>query len=429
MGPRIAAAVAVLAGCYESHIVTFGGDPDAAGVALDASFCRDPVPAEPGRTTVFVAADEPGADDAGCDGLAPTDEGGGRCPFRSLGGARVRRLLEGEGDGARAIAVVLRSGEYPLDRRLDIRGAGTRAGEAVVLAGWPGERAVVRGADLHTLLRLEGRWIRLEGLTLEGARQWNVTIVASQTCIAGNVLVGPSGPDGDSIRSTAPSGPLVVIRDNDFSGWRSQAVDGTGAYGWIVERNTFHDAEGGGVGFKLGARDVLVEDNEMRALGGTAFGTGTSAPHDSAFEAWNVVAERNVVRDVGGAAAQFVSCSGCAFRYNEVDRAAMAVTFPDQGPSGCPGGCRETTATEIRGNRFRDMRGDSRLPADTFVLADPAVVADFEAGDNVYCARDAAGRFWYGGDEVLSFAGWQRSTGTDASSRLLGEDAPECRTP
>src|SRR3990170_6956802 len=96
--------------------------------------------------------------------------------------------------------------------------------------------------------------------------------------------------------------------------------------------------------------------------------------------------------------------------------------MPNQGPSGCRGGCRPSTGIEIVGNRFREMLGATRgaVPPDLFVAVDPSVVADFAARDNLYCVpSDGAAAFWYGGDAVQDFPSWGAAVGPDETSLVV----------
>ena len=55
----------------------------AEGGAAPEDPCSIEALAEPtAATTYYLAIGEPGADNEACDGLAPTDEGGGHCPFK-----------------------------------------------------------------------------------------------------------------------------------------------------------------------------------------------------------------------------------------------------------------------------------------------------------------------------------------------------------
>ena len=58
-------------------------------------------------------------------------------------------------------------------------------------------------------------------------------------------------------------------------------------------------------------------------------GSGTSAEHADAFEAYRIVWEENTFRDLTGVAAKLYSCSGCEFLHNDVD---MPFPKPGQEP-------------------------------------------------------------------------------------------------
>src|SRR5438045_3770265 len=55
-----------------------GGDP----TGFPPLAC--PAPAPKGGTTYYVAVNQPGADNERCDGLSPTNQGNGRCPFKDF---------------------------------------------------------------------------------------------------------------------------------------------------------------------------------------------------------------------------------------------------------------------------------------------------------------------------------------------------------
>src|SRR5215218_2832737 len=86
-----------------------GGSGGAGGGAGDP--CSAEALAEPtAATTYYVAIGEPGADNEACDGLAPTDEGGGRCPFKDFDSPVTLALL----DGVAGVRVEVREGTYML---------------------------------------------------------------------------------------------------------------------------------------------------------------------------------------------------------------------------------------------------------------------------------------------------------------------------
>ena len=87
--------------------------------------CAPELLATPGVTaTYYVAIGEPGADNALCDGLAPTDEGGGRCPFRDLDALVARGLTT-----AKATRIELRAGTYLVSEfgGFEVSGSGASA--------------------------------------------------------------------------------------------------------------------------------------------------------------------------------------------------------------------------------------------------------------------------------------------------------------
>ena len=430
-----------------------GGD-DAPPPPPDPTMCDLPVD-NPARVTYYVAANQPGADNDLCDGRAPTDEGGGRCPFRDFSSMRVRDVLfrtAGGTVGVRAVTVLVRDGVYPIEALeafpgeppipLWIHGTSERPEDAVVLAAYPGERPILDGACDEPVMECQspedpGRnaflinvWekgARIRGLTLRGAHKWNITIDASEVCVEDNELIGPHGSDSDSIKSFEGSGPQVVIRRNDFHDFAEQFIDATASHGWLIEDNDFHDGTKA-VGFKFEAEGGVVRRNRFHDLAAEAvsLGGGASA-HDADWEARDLVAEGNTFSDLAGHAIQVVFCRDCTIRGNLIERSNLGILTP-QGDSGCAGGCAPSSGLVIEGNVMRDMTGGSGgAPPDTFVAIDPAKCSDFTAGGNSYCL--AAGHtetFWHGGSDFLRFADWVARTGTDATSHLVDRADARC---
>ena len=434
-----------------------GDAPLTLETPTSASFaCASTSWDQPGRTTYYVAIDEPGADNETCDGLSPVDKGNGHCPFRDFSSARVRETLYRGSDGivgTRRVTLVVREGTYPIvplnaiegepNIPLWIYGSGASEAEAVVLAAYPGETPVLDGTcdpslpecaspedpgRLWTILQAWGHWIRVEGITFDNAHKWNITVQASQACFRDNRLLGPYGSDSDSVKSFNGSGPAVVVRQNEFTGHGEQAMDLTNAWDWVIEGNEIHDGVAG-IGGKFGMHEVAIRGNYFHHLARTAMGTGTSSDHRYPYEAWDIRFEDNRVEDVGGHAFQIVFCARCSIRNNSVTRAVYGISMPNQGPSGCPGGCRPSTAIEIVNNRFREMLGATKggVPPDLFVAVDPTVVADIIAADNLYCVGSGSrAAFWRGGEEILDFAAWIAAVETDSSSSVLPLADPEC---
>jgi len=426
-------------------------------ITIDDRAC-DVDPFAPGRTVYYVAANEPGADDEACDGLAPTDEGGGHCPFRDFASTRVRQKLAVGDDGfpyVSGVTVAVRDGTYviePMAVMADAPPGGlwiaSDAGapeEAVVLTAYEGEHPVLDGtcpADIvgcdspedpgriWQLLNLLGRFVMVRGMGFDDVHKWNITVAARDVCIVGNTLAGSYGSDSDSIKSFEGSGPNVIVRGNEFHTGFEQALDGTNAFGWLIEDNDIHGGADRGIGFKYGASDCLVRGNRFSDLPGEAISLGgTSSDHVYAEEASKLVAEGNVVTNVGGLAEVF-SCRSCALRDNVLDGGRLAVRIEGDLPSGCPGGCAVTTDLELRGNRFRNLPGDGPeveegAPPNAFVGM-LGTVTGLDAGENLYCALAGSPEVFAVEGEIVGFAEWQSLTGTDETSELLDAAAPEC---
>src|SRR3989344_1496228 len=201
----------------------------------------------------YVAVNEPGADNEQCDGLAPTNEGGNHCPFKDFTSSRVREklFLTSEGNfGTKSVVLMNYNGE-----------------EAIIDGTCPTNIATCNYPDapgkIWTIFEIYGSNVIVQGLTFDNAYGRNIQIGAINTHIRCNKLIGSYSEDSDSIKATDDKGP-VYIYGNEFSGPNEQAIDGTKARDWIVENNTVRD--GGGFGFKFGARNVLIRNNRFLNL-------------------------------------------------------------------------------------------------------------------------------------------------------------------
>lgn len=432
------------------------GDPPPPPVAPpDAPPPPDcSAPPSPNHTVYYVARGEPGADNERCDGLAPTDEGGGRCPFADLGSARVREVLYVDPAtgtvGTRAVTLMLRAGTYPVEPLetipgeppigLWLSGNGDSADDEVVLRSYGCETAILDGSctsshelcnlpsypgHLHTLINLWGRHVRVEGITIQNVARWNITVQASAVAIVGNRLLGPDGDDSDSIKSFDGSGPDVVVAYNELSDGYEQAIDLTSGHGWTVANNHIHGGDKG-IGMKLGASDVSIQNNHFHDLETEAVSLGgATSEHTGQFEAERVHVAHNRIEDIGGAAGKFLYCGDCSFTDNDVRRAGLGVLATAE-ETDCPA-CTATVGARIVDNRFADSVGGAGAPPGVFQALDAAVMGELESDRNLYCTGDPnlAG-FWRGGDELLHFDEWREATGTDGDSRLLALTDPAC---
>jgi hypothetical protein len=325
--------------------------------------------------------------------------------------------------------VEVRAGTYSFQNEgLTVRGLSS-SGRAVLTAY--GEESVVfdGGSSVRELVRVSGEGTTVERITFQNAGAHNIEVRGGRDHrIQCNRFL--RNVASDSVKA-GDGASQVLLRGNDFSQWDSQAIDLTAVRGVTIVENIFHDpaaADGNGIGAKLGSRDVVIARNRFERTGGLAFG-GVGEAHDDVFEAFALVAEENRFEDLTGPLVKFYSCSGCAFRGNDVSGAAGGFVLGGErleGPSGCAGGCRPTESAVVSGNRLRRMRGGAESGPNIFWGVFSTETSRLSAGSNLYChsAGDEA-RFLVD-DRPLSFTEWTRRTGTDGTSRVASESEPAC---
>jgi hypothetical protein len=417
VGVAIVLAAALLsAGCNRSSPVEPTEPPPVTDSTVPPQLiCATPTSGQNGPT-YYVAMNEPGADNARCDGMSPVDRGGGRCPFKDFTSSRTFSLLR----NVSGVRVEVRTGVYTfVDEGLSINGTGSSDAQRVVLTAYQNEGVVFDGRNqLREVIRLSGRFTALEKVSIRNAAAYNVQVGGgSDHVLQCNRFLANASSDSLKGVDTASR---VIVRDNDFSEWDSQAIDMTNVRDWTIVNNEFHDprsATGNAIGAKFGSRGVLISGNRFRNTRGLAFG-GTSTPHADDFEAYDLVAERNTFDNVGGAIVRFYSCANCSFRDNDAKAVGGGfVLFGEQtdGPSGCPGGCRPTLGASVFRNRLTDLRGN---PSNTFWGLFRREAEGITAGDNLYCVpQDQDPRFRFEGQD-LSFIDWTRAVGTDSTSTV-----------
>jgi len=428
-------AIVALAAC---------GD-EAGGVIVDDGRCA-PSATAPNVTTYHVAIARSGADDEACDGLAPRDEGGGRCPFRTLRAVVARRLLE----GARAVRVELGAGTYLVEDwdGLRVDGVGVSEAERVVLGARAGERVVLDvprpdgvGCDeasapetpgcVRQVVLVTGAFTTVEGLEIHNGLGYHVEIRGARDHVLRCNTIGETAAFASRSDLVKVDGGATRVRieDNELSAFRSQAIDVTGSSEVVIARNVFHDpidADGGAVGMKYGARRITVADNTVRAVcpggEGVVFSLGgTSSAHDDDAEAYSIVVRDNRVSASPCKVAQLVSCRGCRFEGNDLDDvgAGVLLSAAATGDPACAAGasgCAPNAGASIRANRFRGLHGnhDPRV-ADIFVVADPGEREGLDVGGNTYCVGEGgAPRFGLDG-ALIDLATWVAATGDDSS--------------
>jgi hypothetical protein len=374
--------------------------------------------------TYYVATNEPGADNARCDGLSPFDAGNGHCPFKDFLSQRTFRLLT----DVAGVRVEVRAGVYTFaGEGLTVRGAGTGESGRVVLAAYQNEAVAFDGRNaLRELIRVSGRFTALERLTFRNAAAYNVQVGGGHDHLiqCNRFLANASS---DSLKAVEAAG-ATLVRHNDFSQWDSQAIDMADAHDWTISDNDFHDpksSSGNAIGAKFGTRDILITGNRFRNTRGLSFGGGSSA-HANDFEAYNLVADHNTFENVTGPVVKFYSCSNCAFRDN--DGRAVGGGFllggeQFEGSSGCSGGCRPTEGATVERNRLTDLRG---TPANTFWLVYRTEIAGLSAGGNVYCMPPGQEAQFNIEGRSMGFPEWTREIGADSTSIVGTDGHPPC---
>ncbi len=461
-------------GCADDEAASGGGSSSGAsqgGAAVGGSgvggaggsgggssgLCDSALLAEPATgTTYYVAVEEPGADNDLCDGLAPTDEGGGRCPFKDFTSPAVRGVL----DGASDVRLEVRAGTYRVEGWEGIRvtGSGASAAAPAVLSAYPGEAPILDVAQpdgagctdmtapsmpecVREVVRVSGTHTIVQGLTIRNGLGYQLEVVDGTNALIRcnrfeETVVFPSR--SDQVKLTGASA-FVEVRWNEFTAWRSQAIDMTRVTDVLVEQNDFHhpaDADGGAVGMKLGTSRVVIRDNDIHDFGADptnqhAFSLGgEGAASDTEYLAYDIEITENRIWNVPGILAQLVSCRGCAIRGNSlwdsgggVVLSASALGDPQCATS--PTGCPPSLDPRIEQNRMRSLLGDGSVGAPEIpVWSEAGAAVGLVAGENLYCANVIA-NVAFGWEGVpLDFDAWKTQSGTDATSMLVpGSDA------
>lgn len=423
----VSAMAAVLLGsaCHKSP--SSPGSVDVPPVADPSApppiSCPAPLTGSRGPT-YYIAMNEPGASNENCDGLSPTNNGNGRCPFKDFGSSRTFNLLR----NVSGIRLEVRAGVYTFPNEgLSLQGTGASEADRVVLAAYQNEAVMFDGRNtLREVIRLSGRFTGIERVSIRNSAAYNLQVGGgSDHVIQCNRFLANASSDSLKGVDTAAR---VLVRHNDFSEWDSQAIDMTNIRDWRIEDNDFHDpksATANSIGAKFGSRDVLITGNRFRATRGLAFG-GTSTPHSDDFEAYNLRAENNIFENVTGAIVRFYSCSNCTFNDNvakTVGGGFVLLGEQTDGPSGCPGGCKPTQGATIFRNRLTDLRGN---PSNTFWGVYRREAQGLTAGNNVYCTPpNQDGRFRLD-DRDLTFVDWTLAIGTDLTSISARSDQALC---
>jgi parallel beta-helix repeat protein len=441
------------------------GSRDAAEAKAADSGSRtdDPCSAEDMRepraaTTYYIAVEQAGADNAACDGLSPMDAGGGHCPFKDFTAERTLRLL----DGVKSTRVEVRAGHYVIHGwdGLRVTGTGSDDSERIVLSAYGDEKPVLDVASpdgtgcmaasapdtpecVREVVRVSGTYTAVQGLTIQNGLGYHVEVTGgAHHRLRCNVL-------GETVAFAMRSDCLkldggatdIEVQHNDFSRFRSQAIDMAQVSGVLVEDNDFHDpidADAGATGAKFGVRDITIRNNRVHDMGGSAKmhafalgGTGTEHPDD--HSAYAVHVESNHVWNIRGLFAQVSSCADCTIEGNDVWNAGAGIHLSDSGTgrSECTSGtngCGPSSGMLIAHNRMRAFDGGGEAnQANVFVFVDPGEQSGLAVHDNLYCASAAAdARFGFGG-ELLGFDAWSVAIGSDANSSVLASSDAQCK--
>lgn len=434
------------------------GSSGSTGGGVDPSACSPDALDEPfAGVTYYLAVNDPGADNDACDGLAPTDEGGGHCPFKDFTSTATRALL----DGKKSVRVALRKGTYVVYGWDGIRvtGIGTSEAERVILTSYRGEEVVLDTAApdgapcmgdapdtvpecVRETVRISGHYTLVQGLTVQNGLGYHIEISGGDHHLVRcnrvqETVVFPGRSDALKLDGGANA---VTIQNNEFLRWRSQAIDLTGVHDVLIEANDFHDpldADGGAVGMKFGTADVTIRDNTIHDLGSSTAAHvfslgGTGSPHPDDAQAYRLTVTGNRISNVKGILGQFVSCQNCAFEGNDASDvgaglllSAASTASPECSAS--PDGCKPTTDARITGNRMRNFLGGGDPDgANIFIAIESGEATGFTAGDNLYCAPSESDPRFFLFDTYFPFAEWTAASGTDASSSPAAATDPRC---
>jgi hypothetical protein len=380
----------------------------------------DAISSAPG--TFFIAAQENGADNERCNGSAPTNQGNGNCPFRDFTATKTLHLL----DSARGVTLYVRQGTYTITAGLDVNGVGSSEADRITVAAYQGENVVFDGRNApRELITVSGQYVTIRGITFQNAAGYNMEVRGAKQVVIENNRFLANGTS-DSLKGDGGSSD-VIVRDNEFTQWDSQAIDITGVSRWTIERNRMHDPKGveaKAIGMKFGTRDVTVVNNEISNSYGVALG-GTSSAHTNTYEAYNLTVRDNTFQNVTAFAAEIYSCSNCQFQGNRITATGAGVRLlgaNTEGVSGCPGGCRPNERITVSDNRMRNLVGGHGGPPDLFWAIEPTELTGLTTANNIYCeATSGAARFYVSG-VFVRFDEWLRTV-ADTSTVAARNDS------
>ncbi len=410
-----------------------------------AQTCPSPELTPIGIKVYYVATNEPRADNDKCDGLSPTDLGGGHCPFKDFLSNKTHYLLI----NVKSVRVEVRAGTYQTGLayadRVTLQGTGSSESERVVLTAYKDELVIFDGTNTQReVLHVSGQYTTVEKITFQNAGAHHINVNSGQHHkVQCNRLLKNFASDA---MKGSPGAKNVLVRNNEFTEWDSQAIDLTGVIDWTIEENYFHDSRpprGQPVGIKLGGRNILIRKNRIRNTAGLSFGGvgsvgSTTNPklHPAEYEAINVVAENNTfenIREKTGFV-KFYSCLNCVFRENTA-KGAVTISILggpqfEQTQSKCvndTADCKPTQGTIIANNRFKNIDGGGLTTANLFGVVYASEAGGLSASDNVYCkAPGPEAQFIYD-NQNLTFAQWKNTVGTDSTSIVVSDQDSLCK--
>jgi len=358
------------------------------------------------------------------------------------------------------VRVELRKGTYVISgwEGLLLEGVGRSASEPLVLSNYAGEEVVldVPAPDgescmpendpmsnpdcVRQVLAINGGHTVVQGLTIQNGLGYNAAVIGHDVLVRCNLFRETVAFSMRSDSLKLADAVNVEVRHNEFTKFRSQAIDITRVNGVLVEQNDFHDpfdADGGAVGCKLGATDVTIRGNTIHDFGDdpqtrvfSMGGSGTE--NDDEYLAHGIHAVQNRVWNVRGMLAQLLSCEDCSVEDNEVWSLSAGIHLRGDltGSPQCTAsasGCLLSKNPKITGNRMRgfDGAGDPSM-ANIFIGVDDNAAEAVEAATNTYCAPAAADARFYWEEQLLDFAGWVAASGTDSTSQTYPETDEAC---
>lgn len=395
------------------------------------------IPAQ-ATTTYYVAINQSGASNTACDGLVPTDQGSGHCPyldFTSTGYSTVRGKLQ----SASGVRMEVRAGTYPVyigdftTSAIVVQGTdtGPACANPVTLTNYNGEAVTLTGTDQsREVVRLTGSCTVVTGLAIVHAFNYNVEVRGgTYATITNNTIDYNTASDlvkGDGNAAD------VTFSSNVMSRWVSQCMDLAGVARWTISYNYCHGpqvANQPGIGCKFECVDVTIAFNVIEgANDGLAMG-GVSSSHSGSYEALRLIADNNVFVNLQRYAADVYSCTDCKFRYNRVIGGVAGVRLGGigaQGQSGCnsgAGNCDATSNFVATSNVYVAFRSS---PNNSFWLVNSTDITGLAISGMTYCTLPGDTTDRYAIDSVVKTrAQWISGVGTDSDGVVI--NAPDLR--